>query len=239
MIDWANNTLDRTAMSAGSGAVAESCSMAALTAVGQLGIGYEGDIMTAEAFSGLSAAKFIPIHQKGSWSEAAPSWLLGVLAVNLCTDGFDGPNYRRLLGAIFRTWATRPPIGTKPPWVGDARPKGRYRLVAFDLDGTLLRGMDFSWRLIWAHLGFPDALRKEGMRRYLGGTISYPEWCRLVCDPLSKPRANQGCVQGDCAMRHGDEESHACASQPTKGRTRHGDRFWRSGYVALRSDSGR
>ena len=60
--------------------------------------------------------------------------------------------------------------------------KRQFRLIAFDLDGTLLRGFDFSWRLVWAYLGYPDKLRKIGMKRYLLGEISYSEWGKWCCN---------------------------------------------------------
>ncbi len=141
------------------------------------GVGYEGNVMTAEAFNGATAHKFIPVLRKGDWSDAAPSWLLGKAAINLSSEGFDNGEYHRLVKAIYRSGKTKPKIGSRPEWIVDSVPKGRYRLVAFDLDGTLLRGFDFSWRLVWNHLGYPDTLRKEGMRRYLSGNFTYPQWC--------------------------------------------------------------
>src|SRR5262245_8447999 len=43
----------------------------------QGGVGYEGDIITAEILTLGNRNKFIPLHRSGSWKEAAPSWLLG------------------------------------------------------------------------------------------------------------------------------------------------------------------
>jgi hypothetical protein len=47
------------------------------------GVGYEGDIMTAEVFTGTQRRKFIPILHSGNWQEAAPSWLLGSYYIDL------------------------------------------------------------------------------------------------------------------------------------------------------------
>lgn len=41
------------------------------------GVGYEGDIMTAEVMTTRNQRKFIPILRRGKWAEAAPSWLAG------------------------------------------------------------------------------------------------------------------------------------------------------------------
>jgi HAD superfamily phosphoserine phosphatase-like hydrolase len=74
-----------------------------------------------------------------------------------------------------------------------ARAAAPFRLVAFDLDGTLIQGMEYSWKLVWAYLGFDDAVRREGMQKYLKGDFSYAEWCAWCCakfmgagKPLSK-----------------------------------------------------
>ena len=40
------------------------------------GVGYEGDVMTAEVLARQNQRKFIPILRKGDWQEAAPSWVL-------------------------------------------------------------------------------------------------------------------------------------------------------------------
>jgi hypothetical protein len=40
------------------------------------GVGYEGDIMTAEVLANQNHRKFIPVLARGAWIEAAPSWLV-------------------------------------------------------------------------------------------------------------------------------------------------------------------
>src|SRR6185295_4127882 len=59
--------------------------------------------------------------------------------------------------------------------------KKGYRVIGFDLDGTLLRGIDFSWTVVWKYLGFPEAVYKGAMHDYRKGTITYQEWCDLAC----------------------------------------------------------
>ena len=66
--------------------------------------------------------------------------------------------------------------------MGNGEKERQNRVIAFDLDGTLLRGVEFSWILVWKYLGFPDTVRKEGMERYMVGEITYQEWCDWACE---------------------------------------------------------
>ncbi|MBI3820515.1 MAG: HAD family hydrolase [Planctomycetes bacterium] len=63
---------------------------------------------------------------------------------------------------------------------GSAVRKG-YRVIAFDLDGTLLRGCDFSWTVVWKHLGFQKAVYDGARHNYRHGKTTYQEWCDLAC----------------------------------------------------------
>ena len=49
------------------------------------GVGYEGDIITAELLQSRNHRKFIPILRKGEWQDAAPSWLAGKYYIELST----------------------------------------------------------------------------------------------------------------------------------------------------------
>lgn len=59
----------------------------------------------------------------------------------------------------------------------------RYRVVAFDLDGTLIRSKDpnltfiYSWKLVWDYLKYPEELHRSGMHAYLKKKKTYREWC--------------------------------------------------------------
>ncbi|MCK5294286.1 MAG: haloacid dehalogenase-like hydrolase [Arcobacteraceae bacterium] len=60
----------------------------------------------------------------------------------------------------------------------------KYKLVAFDLDGTLLRSkpneneFEYSWKAIWTSLG-ADSKRRELFRKYISKDViyEYEEWC--------------------------------------------------------------
>jgi phosphoserine phosphatase len=58
----------------------------------------------------------------------------------------------------------------------------KFRLVAFDVDGTILQGLDFSWSLIWDRLKYSKELQKEGLTKFQSGEFTYEEWCYWACD---------------------------------------------------------
>ena len=78
------------------------------------GVGYEGDIMTAYAFTGGDKRKFIPVLRRGSWSEAAPTWLLGRAKIDLSGDPYSESEYGELLRTLHGAREERPPIGPRP-----------------------------------------------------------------------------------------------------------------------------
>jgi phosphoserine phosphatase len=93
-------------------------------------------------------------------------------------------------GAEFRGILHQPP----PEWVSPVRRnRFRYKVVALDLDGTLLRGQDFefSWEAVWKGLGFGMSLQNELKREYKqrcaadlsrsGRIKAYQEWCDKAC----------------------------------------------------------
>lgn len=59
------------------------------------------------------------------------------------------------------------------------RDNNEIKLVAFDLDGTIIRGRKFkySWQLIWQYLKYPDDLRVHFFNDYEDKKISYEDWC--------------------------------------------------------------
>ncbi len=66
------------------------------------GVGFEGHIISGEAFVLGKHRKYIPILRLGDWPEAAPSWALGKLYADLRGDPYDENCYARLLRALHR-----------------------------------------------------------------------------------------------------------------------------------------
>ena len=104
-------------------------------------------------------------------SDLVHQYLLDFLSEN----GLNSPilDYDELI----QRYAT--PAAAKRP--ANSISKKGYRVIAFDLDGTLLRGIDFSWTVVWKHLGFPEAVYKSAMRDYRKGATTYQEWCDVAC----------------------------------------------------------
>jgi len=75
------------------------------------GVGYEGDIMTAEVFTRANHRKFIPVLRRGDWSESAPSWLQGKYYVDLSSTPYSEEKYQDLLLTVLGQRPSAPPIG--------------------------------------------------------------------------------------------------------------------------------
>jgi HAD superfamily phosphoserine phosphatase-like hydrolase len=73
-------------------------------------------------------------------------------------------------------------------------PSSGYKLVCFDLDGTLIRGrrFDFSWKRVWDFLKLSGALRRRWLKDYYKHKrITYAEWCGLVGDEFKKKKLHR------------------------------------------------
>jgi hypothetical protein len=77
----------------------------------QGGVGYEGDIMTAEVMSTGNQRKFIPILRQQSWNDSAPSWLLGKYYIDFSSLPYSQASYDDLLTTLLGTREKAPPLG--------------------------------------------------------------------------------------------------------------------------------
>lgn len=51
------------------------------------------------------------------------------------------------------------------------------KIIVFDVDGVLLQGYEFSWKLIWEFLNYDDSIRKKGFSMYINKELTYQQWC--------------------------------------------------------------
>jgi hypothetical protein len=77
----------------------------------QGGVGYEGDIMSAEVLATANHRKFVPILRRGIWAEAAPTWLIGKYFIDLSSTPYSEENYEDLLVTMHGVRNTAPPVG--------------------------------------------------------------------------------------------------------------------------------
>jgi len=77
------------------------------------GVGYEGDIMTAEVINKQNHRKFIPVLRHGIWADAAPTWLAGKYRINLSGDPFSEREYEDMVRTLLKIWEDAPPLGER------------------------------------------------------------------------------------------------------------------------------
>lgn len=74
------------------------------------GVGYEGDIMSAEVYSARNQRKFIPILREPPWQLSAPTWLSGKYYIDLSGSPYSESQYEDLLTTLLGTRPKPPPV---------------------------------------------------------------------------------------------------------------------------------
>jgi hypothetical protein len=108
------------------------------------GVGFEGDIMTAEVLSQRNHRKFVPVLRRGGWSSAFPSWLSGKKGADLRGDPYREEQYARLLAALHGQAPGVPPLGPRPARAAEPVDHNRGVLGDFDYasSGAASEGTD-------------------------------------------------------------------------------------------------
>jgi hypothetical protein len=78
------------------------------------GVGYEGDIMTAEVYASANHRKFVPLLRQGEWRDAAPSWVSGKMYLDFCGEPYPASSFDLLLKTLYGTLDAAPPLGPAP-----------------------------------------------------------------------------------------------------------------------------
>lgn len=91
------------------------------------GVGYEGDIMTAEVFAKGNHKKYIPILAQGNWIESAPSWLAGKYYIDLSSPDRFEQGYKDLITTIHGHRPKAPPVGKKPAYLENEERGPKHR----------------------------------------------------------------------------------------------------------------
>lgn len=77
------------------------------------GVGYEGDIMTAEVLQSRNNRKFIPVLKCETWEASSPSWLQGKYFIDLRGEPYSDDHYQDLLVTLLGNRETAPAVGNQ------------------------------------------------------------------------------------------------------------------------------
>ncbi len=79
------------------------------------GVGYEGDIMSAEVLQNSNHRKFIPILKSGTKETSIPTWLKGKYFVDFSSDQHFANNFKDLLTTLLNVREKAPTLGKIQP----------------------------------------------------------------------------------------------------------------------------
>jgi hypothetical protein len=104
------------------------------------GVGYEGDIMTAEVLLHSNHRKFIPILKEGHASTALPSWLQAKYYIDLSNESHFKMNFEDLVATILNARELAPEIGPIPSKFGNrsATPNSSKAFVPIKIKGIIV-----------------------------------------------------------------------------------------------------
>ena len=68
----------------------------------------------------------------------------------------------------------------------------KYKLVCFDLDGTLIDNVKFSWQIFHDYFQTDAHRREDAKKRFLDGGITYLEWAEHDMDMWKEKNATKG-----------------------------------------------
>ncbi len=85
------------------------------------GVGYEGNIITAEIFGGPDREldenqkkRIIPVLRMEQWNAVAPNWLKGRSFIDLRGEVLNEEEYKKLIRTLHGEWPKPPPIVSRP-----------------------------------------------------------------------------------------------------------------------------
>lgn len=103
------------------------------------GVGYEGDIMTAEVLQGSNPRKFIPLLKSGTKDTSLPGWLKGKYFVDLSTTQHFVNNFEDLLTTLLNARETAPTLGKVTPHL--VRNQQTQPEIIVDDDNVRIKGI--------------------------------------------------------------------------------------------------
>jgi hypothetical protein len=110
------------------------------------GVGYEGDIMTAEVLHESNHRKFIPVLRDGDDTTAVPSWLAGKVRIDLRGQSYDEQQYRELKSTLLNTRAGAPVLVPKGVYL-DTETGLMWTMEDNDKDISCLQASEYAKHL--------------------------------------------------------------------------------------------
>lgn len=130
------------------------------------GTGVETRQITAEILNDPKQGKVVPVLRRGSWKDAAPSYLLGINGVNLCDGDIERyeQEYHRLLADLLGKRKKAPSVGI---------PSGETKFDDFKLSFLQDRLMGRAWKIGPNDIRYEDGMLMNRARlKYIVDTIS-------------------------------------------------------------------
>lgn len=176
----------------------------------QGGVGYEGDIITAEFMTTRNHRKFIPILRQQSWADSAPNWLFGKYYIDLSSSPFLQKYYDDLLTTLLGTREKAPPVGVVSKIEAMEKTTSETAKIASssDFEAIQIKG------IIANQVGVPtdDGSHRSGLYRIPFRLTQKPprEWIELFVNNWNHPprfttlhRPNIASVVGDTVILDG------------------------------------
>ncbi len=116
-------------------------------------------------------------------------------------ESLEGSNIGKLIKLFSKQNVVNEPIEAKncvpmmqpQPQIIDTQ--NITRLVAFDLDGTLIKGIRHSWTVVWRHLNVDSKGQLQRKEKFRKKQLSYLDWCRLDGEDFKKNGLNKAHFQ--------------------------------------------
>jgi hypothetical protein len=158
------------------------------------GVGYEGDIMTAEVLNDQNQRKFIPIYRNGNtWEEASPTWLRGKYRIDLRGNPYGDEQYQDLLTTLHGLRPTAPPVGARParleqaagtvgvPALREAPPTEPIRIIGVVVDEVTTPRLDGTRGSALYRIPFQLSRRPshEWAERFIPHWNHPPQWTTM------------------------------------------------------------
>jgi hypothetical protein len=153
------------------------------------GVGYEGDIMTAEVFAKGNHRKFIPVLRDGDKDSAIPTWLSGKYHIDLRNDPYSEDSYHDLIATLHNAREQPPPLGLKPS-MQSMREKARISAVPDPVPNSEFKQIKIIG-IVVDEIGEP---RNDGTRGSALYEVPFklsgrprPDWARAFIDNWDRP----------------------------------------------------